>query len=161
MSLDEEYEQLCKGQEVTVRFLFHVKNAANIKSPSVDGDLNTYINIETIKDFTRKREISLPEMVGTSIPVLNKELPNFLKSKSIKHFLPYRPISVEIKENIVEICYHFDKEYYDFVYNSCPGYVMAPLVVPPKLEELFHMHGMDRGWYDKACFVAGEDEEDE
>ena len=139
MNLHEEYQSLCKEEIVTIRFLFHPKTS------------NT---LETIKEFPMKRQNSIEEMVGETISELNKELPVFLKKKSIKHFLPYRNMSVEIKNNIVEICYHFDNEYYKFIYESHPMYVMTPLVIPPKLNNLFYAHGMDKGWYDPACFVS-------
>lgn len=143
--MDVEYTQLYTQDTLDIVFLFHERFS---------------ITLEPIKTFTLKRESTLGEMLTVAIPILNKELPVFLRAHQIKHFIPYRNVSLELKPTQLEVCYHFDRELYNFIYNSMPKYVMMP--TGPALwdlEELYRQHGMKRGWYDRACFVPDDDDD--
>lgn len=140
--IDQQYLAQCTAPNVQVVFLFHVK------------DTTTMTTINTI---SVRREPTLAKLVEVTLPTLNNMLPDFLKKQNFVRFIPYRPVSIEIpKPNVVEFCYHFDKEQHDFIYNSMPGYVMQPTGdALAYYNELYKLHLMHKGWYDPKCNASG------
>lgn len=111
-----------------------------------------YESMQNIGEFELPKEIKFQDMMNVIIKKCNSLLPEILKKLDIKQFIPYNRATQEMKNGYLEVCYHHDKNKYEFYYNSDPFYVLTPIAECNKLKKIYNDYLLN-GWWDPLNFM--------
>jgi hypothetical protein len=96
-----------------------------------------------VKEFENKTTFPTGYLIHLALTKVREDnlLKKYLKTNNIKRFLPFKKLTYDIKNDILEICYYHNACFYKGIYETKSGINLVPnIVVETDLFNNFYKH---------------------